>query len=153
MVFDFFGRKSRKSAEDYERRAENYEREKKRKEIEEMERNSETQGKLNEYKSAIESKSENRRFIEAFKKVIDPELNIDVWTLGLIYFVAEDRENGNVKITMTLTSPACPYGPQLVENIVSNVEATGFRKEDVKVEVIFDPVWVPSEELKGLMFS
>ncbi len=87
--------------------------------------------------------------IEALKKVIDPELYIDVWTLGLIYDIAfpEDTE---VLIRMTFTSIACPAGPQLVQDVKQKIEAVP-EVTKVQVEVVFQPPWEPSEELKAML--
>lgn len=85
--------------------------------------------------------------IEACKKCLDPDLGIDLWTLGLIYDikVVEDK----VDITMTFTSPMCPYGPQLVADVETQVKEAGAK--EVKVEVTFEPMWEPSEELKEML--
>lgn len=86
--------------------------------------------------------------IEVLKKVNDPEIGIDVWTLELIYKieVAKDR----AKITMTFTTPMCPYGPMLVEEIKGRVlEIKGMKKVDI--EVTFDPMWQPSEQLRATL--
>jgi metal-sulfur cluster biosynthetic enzyme len=82
---------------------------------------------------------------EELKKVIDPELFVNIVDLGLIYVVdLEETEEGpvNVKIDMTLTSPMCPAGPQLVANskqVVGAIEEVG----DVEVRVVMDPQWTP----------
>ena len=86
--------------------------------------------------------------IEVLKKINDPEIMIDIWTLELIYNV--DIEDGKVKIKMTFTSPMCPFGPQLVEEIKTKVsEIQGFKEVDV--EVTFDPPWEPSQELRATL--
>ncbi len=85
------------------------------------------------------------QLVESLKKVFDPEINIDVWTLGLIYDTK--TENEVVKIKMTLTTPMCPYGPALIENVKSEVRKLEGVK-DVQVEVVFEPPWQPSDELK-----
>ncbi len=86
--------------------------------------------------------------IEVFKKIIDPELFIDIWTLGLIYGF-EVTEDG-IDIKMTFTSMACPAGPQLVEEVIEKTKTLpGVTKSNV--EVVFDPPWQPSEELKALL--
>ncbi len=85
--------------------------------------------------------------IEACKRCLDPDLGIDLWTLGLIYDIKLDGDI--VNITMTFTSPMCPYGPQLVADVESQVKEEGAKK--VKVDVTFDPPWEPSEELKEMM--
>lgn len=82
---------------------------------------------------------------EELKKVIDPELFVNVVDLGLIYVVdVIDREDGkaDVKIEMTLTSPMCPAGPQLIgqsKQMVSRIEGV----EDVDIKVVMDPPWSP----------
>ncbi|MBS3126212.1 metal-sulfur cluster assembly factor [Candidatus Woesearchaeota archaeon] len=86
--------------------------------------------------------------IEVLKKVEDPEIQLDVWTLGLIYEVKVDE--GKVFVKMTFTSMACPYGPMLVSEIQQKIaELNGVK--DVRVEVTFDPVWQPSEELRAML--
>jgi len=82
---------------------------------------------------------------EELKKVIDPELFVNIVDLGLIYVVdLEELESGNTKvlIEMTMTSPMCPAGPQLVANskqVVNQIEEV----EDVEVKVVMDPPWTP----------
>jgi len=86
--------------------------------------------------------------IEILKKIEDPEIHIDIWTLELIYNV--DVNDDKVKVKMTFTSPMCPYGPQLVEEIKTKVsEVNGVK--DVDIEVVFDPPWKPSEELRATL--
>ena len=86
------------------------------------------------------------------QEVFDPELQIDVWTLGLIYEI-QVREsklsNKNIYIKMTFTSPACPYAPQLVEEIRSKLHDAGFKEIDF--EFVFEPLWEPIDEVKMLL--
>ncbi|HIJ11094.1 TPA: metal-sulfur cluster assembly factor [Candidatus Woesearchaeota archaeon] len=86
--------------------------------------------------------------IPLFKQVEDPELHIDVWTLGLIYEYDIDQEK-NVKVKMTFTTPFCPYGPELVDRIKDKIADAGGKTLDI--EVTFDPPWQPSEELREMM--
>ena len=86
--------------------------------------------------------------VAALKSIIDPELYIDIWTLGLIYDIAID--GSKVDLKMTFTSMACPAGPQLVDQVRTRVMELD-PVEEVTVTVVFDPPWEPSEELKGLM--
>ncbi len=82
---------------------------------------------------------------EALKQVIDPELFVNIVDLGLIYEVEvlpEQTEDGkhDVKIKMTMTSPMCPAGPQLVadtKKYAGDVE----QVNEVEVEVVMDPPW------------
>lgn len=93
------------------------------------------------------------KIIEALKMVEDPELFLDIWFLGLIYNIGIEEEAGKVKIEMTFTSPMCPVGPALVEQVKEKVGAVDGVKE-VEVDVVFSPPWQPSEDVKltlGLM--
>jgi metal-sulfur cluster biosynthetic enzyme len=83
---------------------------------------------------------------EQLKKVIDPELFVNIIDLGLVYVVdvaeAGEGELRDVEIEMTLTSPMCPAGPQLVaecKQFVSEMEGVG----NVEVRVVMDPPWSP----------
>ncbi len=78
--------------------------------------------------------------LEALKDVIDPELMINVVDLGLIYAIEEDE--GKVTVDMTLTSPACPAGPQLIQQAKMALE----RLEDVseaEIKLVMAPPWSP----------
>ncbi len=87
---------------------------------------------------------EKEKVIEALKQVNDPEINLNVWFLGLIYDISID--SNNVKIKMTFTTPFCPYGPALVAEVERTVKEAG--ADSVSVEVVFEPKWEPSEEVK-----
>ncbi|MBW3600036.1 MAG: metal-sulfur cluster assembly factor [Planctomycetes bacterium] len=84
---------------------------------------------------------------EELKKVIDPELFVNIVDLGLIYVVdiaGRDGEEGkyDVSIDMTMTSPMCPAGPQLIgqsKQVVSQIEGV----ENVEVKIVMDPPWTP----------
>ncbi len=86
---------------------------------------------------------------DALREVIDPELGLDFVELGLIYGVDVDPE-GAVKVTYTLTSPGCPIGPQVAEQIEEFVgEIEGVTA--VASEMTFTPAWSPdlmSEDAK-----
>lgn len=91
---------------------------------------------------------EKEQVIEVLKKVYDPEIQYDIWSLGLIYNI--DVEGTKVKILMTFTTPMCPYGPQLMDDVrrqVSAIDGVG----EVAIELTFTPVWNPermTEEAK-----
>ena len=83
---------------------------------------------------------------EALKQVIDPELFVNIVDLGLIYVVeiSDENENGlhDVKIEMTMTSPMCPAGPQLVAGTKAAAEGLD-EVESCEVKVVMDPAWSP----------
>ena len=86
---------------------------------------------------------------EALKQVYDPELNINVVDLGLVYGTEQD-DDGNVHITMTLTSPGCPIGP-MVGEMVQDALAPLEGVKQVDVDIVWSPPWRPemmSEEAK-----
>jgi len=80
---------------------------------------------------------------EKIFKVQDPEIGLGVVDLGLVYDI-DVKDDGKVIITMTLTTPACPYGPELVEQ-VRQAAASAKDVTSVNVEVVWDPPWNPSE--------
>jgi len=76
----------------------------------------------------------------ALKTVKDPELNLDLVVLGLVYDIEVDE--ADVHVVMSLTSPMCPVAEQIVldaETAVSQVEGV----ESCKVDLTFDPPWTP----------
>lgn len=77
---------------------------------------------------------------EVLKNVYDPELHLNIIDLGLIYDI--DIQDGSVGVTMTLTSPGCPVGPMLAEQVQQNVKILPGVK-DVDVQITFTPPWDP----------
>ena len=79
------------------------------------------------------------KIIAMLKSCYDPEIPVDIFELGLIYEIAIDDE-ANVKIKMTLTSPACPVAGSLPPEVEVKVLAIPEVK-DVKVEIVWSPPW------------
>ena len=76
--------------------------------------------------------------LTALKTVKDPELNVNIVDLGLVYTV-QTRED-QVDVEMTLTSPACPAGPEIIRNAVTALEGMeGVAKANVKL--VMTPQW------------
>jgi metal-sulfur cluster biosynthetic enzyme len=78
---------------------------------------------------------------KALKGVKDPELGLNIVDIGLIYDVTVS-EAGDVHITMSLTSPGCPSGPEIigdVTQVVENLEGVN----SVEVELVWEPYWTP----------
>jgi metal-sulfur cluster biosynthetic enzyme len=87
---------------------------------------------------------------EVLRDVIDPELGLDFVELGLIYGI--EVEGGNVKVTYTLTTPACPIGPQVSEQIEEYVsELAGV--EQVEPVMTFSPPWTPERMSEDAKFA
>lgn len=77
--------------------------------------------------------------VEALRTVYDPEIPVNLYDLGLIYAL-DIAADGDVKVTMTLTTPACPVAgmmPQQVAEAVAGAEGVG----EVTVELVWDPPW------------
>jgi metal-sulfur cluster biosynthetic enzyme len=92
--------------------------------------------------------------IEAIRPVKDPEMDFSVVDLGLIYDVELDEANKSVVVKMTLTSPACPVGPQIMGAV--HTQCLGLEEvEDVDVQLVWTPLWDPtkmaSDDVKMLL--
>jgi metal-sulfur cluster biosynthetic enzyme len=86
---------------------------------------------------------------DALKGVKDPELGLDLVVLGLVYDI--EVEEGDVKATISLTSPMCPVAGQIVENAKQAIQAVE-GVESAEVELTFDPPWTP-ERMSPLVRS
>jgi metal-sulfur cluster biosynthetic enzyme len=87
---------------------------------------------------------------EALTNVIDPELGLDFVELGLIYGV--EVTGGDVHVTYTLTSPGCPIGPmvaQQIEEFVTELEGV----ESVTSAMTFSPPWTPERMSEDAKFA
>jgi metal-sulfur cluster biosynthetic enzyme len=86
----------------------------------------------------------------ALTNVIDPELGLDFVELGLIYGI--EVSGGDVSVTFTLTSPGCPIGPQVSEQIEEFVtELDGVQS--VESHMIFTPPWTPERMSEDAKFA
>ncbi len=87
---------------------------------------------------------------EALEEVIDPELGLDFVSLGLVYEV--EVEKSEVYVTFTLTTPACPIGPQVSEQMkefVGDLEGVSA----VHPKMVFDPAWSPEMMTEDAKFA
>jgi metal-sulfur cluster biosynthetic enzyme len=76
----------------------------------------------------------------ALRKVKDPEAGLNIVDLGLVYDI--DIDDGKVHVKMTLTSPACPAGPQIMGDADDAVRALD-DVQDVRIELVWEPYWTP----------
>jgi len=76
----------------------------------------------------------------ALRRVKDPDLNLNIMDLGLVYDIAV--EGTKVKVDMTLTSPACPSGPEIMKDAESQLK-TLEGVETVEVNLVWAPFWTP----------
>jgi metal-sulfur cluster biosynthetic enzyme len=87
---------------------------------------------------------------DALSNVIDPELGLDFVELGLVYDVEID--GGTVNITFTLTTPACPIGPQVSEQMVEFVGELE-DVDEVNPKMVFSPPWSPDRMSEDAKFA
>jgi len=90
-----------------------------------------------------------QQIIMAIKTVVDPEIPVDVYELGLIYDI-DIKTNKDVEITMTLTSPNCPVAESLPEEVRTKVEYLQSVNK-CNINIVFEPTWSAehmSEEAK-----
>jgi len=92
-------------------------------------------------KTQEEIKSVEEKVMEVLKSVMDPEVEINIVDLGLIYNVDYDGDK-TINITMTLSTPACPIGDSIVMNVIEAVKKE-FPDYEVNVQLTFDPPWTP----------
>ena len=80
---------------------------------------------------------------KALRGVRDPELNLNIIDLGLVYEITISDE-GNVLVQMTLTSPGCPAGPEITKDVhdtANDLEGVN----SVEVEIVWEPYWTPEQ--------
>ncbi len=77
----------------------------------------------------------------ALKAVLDPELGINIVDLGLVYHA--DRRNNVIDIALTMTTPACPLGEMMSEEVKMVLRDRFPDAADVRVDIVWDPPWSP----------
>jgi len=92
----------------------------------------------------MEHRELEERVREGFRSIEDPELGLSIIDLGLVRDIQVSEEY--VQVLMTLTTPACPYGPELIEATRrSATETTGGGRE-VVIQLVWEPPWDPMKE-------
>lgn len=86
------------------------------------------------------------------QNVRDPEIMVNVVDLGLVYDIRLDEESKSVTIDMTLTSPGCPVGPQIIQAAQYYVHKAFPELDEVNINLVWSPMWTPdrmSEDAKA----
>lgn len=86
--------------------------------------------------------------IAVLSQIEDPEVHLDIWSLGLIYEIIISEKNA-IKIIMTLTTPMCPFGPMIIEQVKHGLAKAGFLNPEV--ELTFSPPWQPSDDVRMML--
>jgi metal-sulfur cluster biosynthetic enzyme len=84
----------------------------------------------------------DERLLQALRNVIDPELGMNVVDLGLVY--GAEVENGQARVRMTMTTPACPLGEALTEQAERAIRRAVPGVQSVTVDLVWEPPWKPS---------
>lgn len=83
----------------------------------------------------------------ALKNVYDPEIGLDIVNLGLVYNIDVEDSGKKVNVDMTLTTPACPAGPQIIEQArreISGLKDVFKDLDEVNINLVWTPFWNPS---------
>ncbi len=92
----------------------------------------------------INKKLTKEEVLGKLKEVKDPELGIDIVTLGLVRGVTFVEDG--IEVLMTMTTPFCPFADDIIADVEKNVRS--LKAGDAKVEITFDPPWEPPKELR-----
>lgn len=79
--------------------------------------------------------------LDSLRKVMDPELGINIVDLGLVYFV--ERRSGSIQVDLTLTSRACPLGEHVIAEVREALSHDFPGCSDVIVRLVWEPSWHP----------
>ena len=112
--------------------------------LNELQKNSKPQFKapVPEEKIVDEEKTIEQQVIDVLKTVYDPEIPVDIYSLGLIYEI-DVSITDDVHIEMTLTSPACPVAGTLPPEIEQRIKNEVSAVNAATVDVVWEPMWVP----------
>lgn len=82
------------------------------------------------------------RVRDALREVIDPEAGVNIVDLGLVYGIGVTEDA--VKIDLTMTSPACPLGDVIVEDVETVLKKSALAGRRIEVQLVWDPPWEPA---------
>lgn len=92
----------------------------------------------------INKKLTKEEVLEKLKEVKDPELGIDIVTLGLVRNVTFVEDG--IEVLMTMTTPFCPFADDIIADVEKKIRS--LKAGEAKVEITFDPPWEPPKELR-----
>jgi metal-sulfur cluster biosynthetic enzyme len=84
--------------------------------------------------------ADDAALLDALRDVVDPELMINIVDLGLVYEI--EQADSKVTVNMTLTSPACPAGPQIIQQAKMALEKLSDVSE-AEIKLVMSPPWTP----------
>jgi metal-sulfur cluster biosynthetic enzyme len=86
-------------------------------------------------------KMTKKLILEKLNEVLDPEINISIVDLGLIYKLEFQPEKKSITLTMTLTTFGCPLFGLIENEIQQKLKELGFNSKNIKIKLVFDPPW------------
>lgn len=81
---------------------------------------------------------------ELLLQVYDPEVGLDIISMGLVYGVDFMEETNTIRVTMTLTSRGCPMGPMITGNVSETLQQA-YPGKDIHVHLVWEPKWTPDK--------
>jgi len=90
--------------------------------------------------------------VQLLHEIVDPELGVDIVELGLVYEI--EIVEADVYVKMTMTSQACPVGPQLVDNVTRTLQTRLPGLRTANVQLVWEPAWTPemmSQDARRMM--
>lgn len=85
---------------------------------------------------------EEAKVVEVLKQVPDPEVEVNIFDLGLVYLVNVNNENKTITVDMTLSTPGCPVGDTIIQHAQTILEVN-FPDYAVTVNLVWEPQWTP----------
>jgi metal-sulfur cluster biosynthetic enzyme len=85
---------------------------------------------------------EEAKVLEVLKQVPDPEVEVNIVDLGLIYLVDKNDDAKTITIDMTLSTPGCPVGDSIIQHVQTILEIT-YPDYEVNVNLVWEPQWTP----------
>ncbi len=86
--------------------------------------------------------AEEQKVLDILKQVPDPEVEVNIVDLGLIYVVSKNDEAKTIEVDMTLSTPGCPVGDSIMQHVQTVLEVN-FPGYEVKVNLVWEPQWTP----------
>ncbi len=89
-----------------------------------------------------EFSTEEQKVLDVLKQVPDPEVEVNIVDLGLIYLVSKNDDSKTIQVDMTLSTPGCPVGDSILQHVQTVLEVN-FPDYKIEVNLVWEPQWSP----------
>ncbi len=89
-----------------------------------------------------EFSTEEQKVLDVLKQVPDPEVEVNIVDLGLIYLVSKNDDSKTIQVDMTLSTPGCPVGDSILQHVQTVLEVN-FQDYKIEVNLVWEPQWSP----------